>query len=258
MHKKISVLIAEDEIPTQRLLRGMIENLRPEWEIVACTSGVEETTEWLNNHEHPSLMFLDIQLSDGLSFEIFDHTEVNSIVIFTTAYDEYAIQAFKVNTIDYLLKPVRPENLEKAILKFEKLNDSLHATDAADIRMLAASLIDGKTTYRSRLLVPMVDGYAKLNITDVAWFHSSQKVTTAVTHDGTNHVVDLTLEKLEEELNPETFFRANRQYIVNIEVINRIENWFNGKLIVKTKPETPDKVIVSRERARHFKEWINR
>ncbi|TCO09804.1 LytR/AlgR family response regulator transcription factor [Natronoflexus pectinivorans] len=255
---KTTVLIAEDEIPTQRLLKGMIEKIRPDWEIVIATTAVEETVEWLQSHPHPDLMFLDIQLSDGISFEIFDQTEVNSMIIFTTAYDEYAIQAFKVNSIDYLLKPVRPENLKSAIEKFEKLKASqIHTTNITDIKDLAYALTEGKKTFRSRILVPAIDGYTKLKIADVAWFHSSQKVTTAVTFDGTHHIIDLPLEKLEDELNPSYFYRANRQYIINIEIIHKIENWFNGKLIVKTRPETPEKIVVSRERARSFKEWIN-
>jgi len=254
-----SVLIVEDELPTQRLLSKMIEKLRPTWNIVAATSSVEETVEWLEKNHHPQLTFMDIQLSDGLSFEIFDQIKVNSIIIFTTAYDEYAIKAFKVNSIDYLLKPMRAEHLENAILKFENLKNTLTPQlDISELAGLSKLIKEGKPAYRSRILVPLSNGFLKLNIADIAYFQSSQKVTTATTHKGENHIIDLTLEKLEDELNDEIFFRANRQFILNINAIHRIETWFNGKLVVKTKPETHEKIIISREKAKSFKQWINK
>lgn len=257
MQKEISVLIVEDEIPTQRLMKDLIEKSRPQWNVVAATTGVEETVEWLENNEQPDLIFLDIQLSDGLSFEIFDQVDVTSFIIFTTAYDEYALQAFKVNSIDYLLKPMKPEDLENAILKFEKFNDKSYALESGEIKALASAVSLGKQSYRTRILVPLVDGYLKLNINDVAWFHSSQKVTTAYTLQGNPHILDMTLERLESQLDPKKFFRVNRQFILHISAIHRIENWFNGKLVIKTQPESSEKIVVSRERARSFKEWLN-
>lgn len=257
--RNTTILIVEDELPTQRLLKDMIEELRPQWEVVAATSGVEETVEWLESHPHPHLIFMDVQLADGLSFEIFDKIKPNSIIVFTTAYDEYAIKAFKVSSIDYLLKPIRTEQLESAMLKFEKIKAALAPRiDLSDLRDLSALIQKGRIPYRNRILVPVADGFLKLNIADVAFFQSSQKVTTAVTHNGQPHIVDITLEKLEEELDPQHFFRANRQFILHIEAIQRIETWFNGKLVVKTKPEAPEKIVISREKARNFKEWINR
>lgn len=257
MQKEISVLIVEDEIPTQRLMKDLIERIRPQWNVMAATAGVEETVEWLTNNDQPDLIFLDIQLSDGLSFEIFDHIQVASFIIFTTAYDEYALQAFKVNSIDYLLKPTRLEDLEGAISKFEKFSSPSYSLETSEIKALASAVSQGKQSYRTRVLVPLVDGYLKLNIADAAWFHSSQKVTTAYTLQGNPHILDMTLEKLESELDPKKFFRANRQFILNIAAIHRIENWFNGKLVIKTQPESSEKIVVSRERARSFKEWLN-
>ena len=257
MQKDISVLIVEDEIPTQRLMKDMIEKIRPQWNVVAATAGVEETVEWLENNDQPNLIFLDIQLSDGLSFEIFDHIQVTSFIIFTTAYDEYALQAFKVNSIDYLLKPMKLEDLEGAIIKFEKFSSTAYTLEPNEIKALAAAISSGKHSPRTRILVPLVDGYLKLNINDVAWFHSSQKVTTAYTLQGNPHILDMTLEKLENELDPKKFFRANRQFILNISAIHRIENWFNGKLVIKAQPESSEQIVVSRERARSFKEWLN-
>lgn len=257
--KTTTVLIVEDELPTQRLLRKMIEELRPTWDIVAATSGVEETVEWLENNSHPHLVFMDVQLADGLSFEIFDKINIQSIIIFTTAYDEYAVKAFKVSSIDYLLKPIRSEQLENAMQKYERIKAALvPQIDISELRNLSSLIKEGRPAYRNRLLVPVADGFLKLNISDVAYFQSSQKITTAITNSGNPHIIDMTLEKLEEELDPQYFFRANRQFILHIEAIQRIETWFNGKLVVKTKPEAKEKIVISREKARSFKEWINR
>lgn len=259
MNTKCRVLVVEDELPTQRLLKNMIQDLRPQWEIVAATTSIEDTREWLENNGHPDIIFLDIHLSDGLSFAIFDNMEVSSAIIFTTAYDEYAIQAFKLNSVDYLLKPISRESLEAAIVKYEKILKVVpRYVDQKDIRQLATLIEGGTPLYRSRILVPTVEGFLKLNISEVAFFHSSQKVTSAYTYGGQPHVIDMTLEKLEGELDPDKFFRANRQYIIHIDSIQRMETWFNGKMIVKTCPESPDKIVVSREKVRSFKDWINR
>jgi DNA-binding LytR/AlgR family response regulator len=254
-----TVLIVEDELPTQRLLRKMIEELRPDWEVVAATSGVEETVEWLENNPHPDLVFMDVQLADGLSFEIFDKIKLNSIIVFTTAYDEYAIKAFKVSSIDYLLKPIRAEQLENAMQKYERINAALAPRiDISELKDLSSLIKEGRPPYRNRILVPVADGFLKLNIADVAFFQSSQKVTTAITYSRKPLIIDMTLEKLEDELDPQHFFRANRQFILHIDAIQRIETWFNGKLVVKAKPEAEEKIVISREKARSFKEWINR
>ncbi|MGM0375615.1 MAG: LytR/AlgR family response regulator transcription factor [Bacteroidota bacterium] len=255
----MDILIVEDELPTRRLLKDMIEKVRPDWKIAGSTSSVDETIEWLEENPQPTLIFMDIQLSDGTCFEIFDKVQIDSFVIFTTAYDEYAIQAFRVNSIDYLLKPVNQEKLEEAIRKYEHLfreNRNQEKT-AIDYQELARALESKTAHYRSRVMVNLADGFQKLNTSDIAWLVSSNKITTAVTFDHNHHVVDFTLDKLEKELDPAMFFRANRQYILNIETIHKVENWFNGKLVVKTRPQAEEKIVVSRERARNFKDWIN-
>ncbi len=255
----MNILIVEDELPTRRLLNDMIKKIRPGWNIAGCTSSVEETLEWLEENPQPTLIFLDIQLSDGTAFEIFDKAKVDSFVIFTTAYDEYAIQAFRVNSIDYLLKPVNQEKLTEAIRKYEHLfeDNIIPEKTAIDYQELARALESGTNNYRSRLMVNLADGFQKLNTSEIAWLVSSNKITTAVTFDRNHHVVDFTLDKLEKELDPAMFFRANRQYILHMESIQKVENWFNGKLVVKTRPQADDKIVISRERARNFKNWIN-
>ncbi len=251
------ILIIEDEIPTQRLLAGTLNQLRPDWDIVECIGTVEESVEWLQHHPHPDLIFSDIQLSDGTCFEIYEQIMPESFVIFTTAFDEYAIQAFKVNSIDYLLKPVSLEMLEQAILKFESLPSNHQSSMALNMDELADSLMSGQKKYRSRLLVNTVDGFYKMNVDQIAMFYSSQKVVTAITRHNESHVIDFTLDKLEKQLDPTLFFRVSRQFILHIDAITKVENWFNGKLVVKTRPEAVEKIVVSRERARVFKEWIN-
>jgi len=250
------ILIIEDEIPTQRLLAGTINQLRPDWEIVDCIGSVEESVDWLQQHPHPDLIFSDIQLSDGICFEIYEQIIPASFVIFTTAYDEYAIQAFKVNSIDYLLKPVSQEMLEQAIRKFESL-PSQQVSIPLNLDQLADSLMSGQKKYRSRLVVNTVDGFYKMDVEQIAFFYSSHKVVTAISPQNERHVIDFTLDKLEKQLDPSLFFRANRQFILHVDAITKVENWFNGKLIVKTRPEAEEKIVVSRERARIFKEWIN-
>jgi two-component system response regulator LytT len=181
------------------------------------------------------------------------------LIIFTTAYDEYAIQAFKVNSIDYLLKPINQQKLTESIEKYERLFNSSqeNSINTIDYNSLSELLSSGKKIYRSRLLVNLADGFQKVNTENIAWLISANKITTAVTFDNHHHIVDFTLDKLENELDPAMFFRANRQYILNIDSIHKVENWFNGKLIVKTKPDAKERIVVSRERARSFKEWIN-
>ncbi|RCW34519.1 LytTR family DNA-binding domain-containing protein [Marinilabilia salmonicolor] len=253
------ILIVEDEFPTRRLLKDSVKKIRPEWEIIGESDSVEGTIEFLQKNPQPDLIFMDIQLSDGSSFEIFEKTEVTGMIIFTTAYDEYAIQAFKVNSIDYLLKPINQKKLTDAIEKYERLfqDKEIPSNAGFDYGSLSKLLASQSSTYRSRLLTNLADGFQKVDTEKVAWLVSANKITTAVTFDSHHHIVDFTLDKLEKELDPTMFFRANRQYIVNIDAIHKVENWFNGKLIVKTKPDAQDRIVVSRERARSFKEWIN-
>ncbi len=256
----MNILIVEDEIPTRRLLEKTIKELRPHWTISGLTGSVEETVDWLKENPLPDLIFMDIQLSDGISFEIFGEVEVESMVIFTTAYDEYAIQAFNVNSIDYLLKPILPKKLEDAILKFERFYNPAHHQHFSriDFNQLAQAMKLGLESYRTRFMVNLIDGFHPLPVNEIAWIESANKITTAVTFIEQHHILDFTLDKLEKELDPNLFFRANRQYILNIKTIRKVENWFNGKLIVKTRPDVKEKLVVSRERSRSFKEWVDR
>jgi DNA-binding LytR/AlgR family response regulator len=165
----------------------------------------------------------------------------------------------KVNSIDYLLKPINEKKLEEAINKYERFFSMQQKAPPplTDYQSVAEMVASGSKNYRTRLLVNLPDGFQKLDIEKVAWFVSSNKITTAFTFDGHHHIIDFTLDKLDKELDPIKFFRVNRQYIMNIETIHKVENWFNGKLIVKTRPENKERIVVSREKAKSFKEWIN-
>ncbi len=251
------ILIIEDEIPSQRMLADLIRKLRPEWEITGFAGSVTDAVDWFNNNDRPDVVFSDIQLTDGTCFEIFEQVSINSFIVFTTAFDEYAIQAFRVNSIDYLLKPVSEKDLLRAIEKLEEMA-SVSKNEMPDMKVLMDTLLKGKMTWRSRILASVPDGFVKLDVSEIAFFHSSQKVTTAATFNRKNYVIDITLDKLQDQLDPDMFFRANRQFILNIDSITKVEKWFNGKLIVKTQLAAEEKIIVSRERARQFKEWIDR
>lgn len=255
----MNVIIIEDEQHNLRMLQGMIEAIRPEWKIVNTFESVKDSIEWLSTNSHPDLIFMDIQLTDGISFAIFDSVEVKSLVIFTTAYDDFAIKAFKVNSIDYLLKPIKEDELEKAICKFENY---FKTKDSVVVESVYSNILKAiKTTnkqYRTRFLISGTDSFFKVSTSDIAYFYSDSKITFAVTFSGKEHIVDYTLEKLEEELNPDIFFRANRHTILNIDSIERFENYFGGKLMVFLTPPFKNRITVSRLKATIFKMWIGK
>ncbi len=254
----MKVIIVEDELPNYRLLRGMIEKLRPQWEIHERLDSVKSTVNWLESNPDTDLIFMDIQLTDGISFSVFDKVQVDSMVIFTTAYDEYALRAFQVNSIDYLLKPVKMEKLEQAIDKFEKL--TMFQTDSADNKPdyneLLQAITQGEKKYRKRFLISGATSYFKLDAKDIAWFYTENRVTTAVTFQGKEYAIDLTMEKLDEQLDPEFFFRVSRSSIIHINAIRKFENHFGGKLILRLIHPFDEPITISRLKATEFKEWI--
>jgi two-component system LytT family response regulator len=201
---------------------------------------------------------MDVQLSDGLSFEIFKHVKVNCPVVFTTAYDEYALQAFKVNSIDYLLKPVDKAELMKSLHKF----DALRRQYSGDLNQSAmVALLDTlkitSSKYRTRFLIKLGQSMITVFEKDVAYFLSERKLTFLVTHNGKKHMMDEPHDELEGQLNPREFFRLNRQFIASVGSIAAIHKWFNGKLKLQLKPTSEHEVTVSREKAKAFREWLN-
>lgn len=250
----MNVLIIEDEKPSARRLQRMLGSIQVNAEVMLHS--VEESIDWFKNNEHPDLIFLDIQLSDGLSFEIFETIDIKSAVIFTTAYDEYALQAFKLNSIDYLLKPIDTVELEKAVNKYQdRLPQNQAVTlDFNDIKKLLVNPIDRE--YKKRFSVKVGQHLKLINIEDIECFYSENKGTYVFTTEGRNYLLDTTLELLEQELEPQTFFRINRKFFVNINAIKDMVSYTNSRLQIKLNSYNEDDVIVARERVKDFKAWL--
>ena len=250
----MNVIIIEDEKPSARRLQRMLETL--DLKTNTMLHSVEESIDWFQENEHPDLIFLDIQLSDGLSFEIFESIDIKSAVIFTTAYDEYALQAFKLNSIDYLLKPIDDEDLEKAVAKYKtRLPKQQNVTlDFNDIKKLLINPIERE--YKKRFSVKVGQHLKLINIDDIECFYSENKGTYLFTKEGRNYLLDTTLEQLENELEPQQFFRINRKFFVNIKAIKDMVSYTNSRLQIKLNNYNEQDVIVARERVKDFKMWL--
>lgn|SRR5574344_67452 len=255
---KITAIIIEDEKPAARLLKSMIEKIRPSWSVSILAGSIEESVLWFSQNIHPDLIFLDIQLSDGNSFDFISRARPTSTIIFTTAYDEFALQAFRVNSVDYILKPVHEERLKEAIEKYESSfirRDIIQQEYLNNILETISSPLSKR--YRTRFLIAGPDNYITLQVDEIAYFYSENRISTAVMHNSGEFSVDFTLDKLIEQLDPNKFFRANRQFIVSIDSIKNIEPYFNHKLCVHLFPVPKISVIVSREKLTAFKAWLN-
>ncbi len=250
----MNVIIIEDEKPAARRLNRMLQELNVE--VSTMLHSVEEAVNWFQNNQHPDLIFLDIQLSDGLSFEIFDAVEVKSAIIFTTAYDEYALQAFKLNSIDYILKPIDDEDLDVAVKKYQALKPEPQkmALDFDDIKKLLVNPLERE--YKKRFTVKVGQHIKIINADEVECFYSENKGTYAATSEGRNYLLDTTLENLEAELEPKMFFRVSRKFYVNVNHIKDIISYTNSRLQIKLNHFSEQEIIVSRERVRDFKLWL--
>jgi DNA-binding LytR/AlgR family response regulator len=250
----MKAIIIEDEKPAARRLNRLLQELKVE--VSTMLHSVEESIEWFLNNEHPELIFLDIQLSDGLSFEIFDQVSIKSAIIFTTAFDEYALQAFKLNSIDYLLKPIDDEELEKAVKQYRDYKPSVEriSVDFEDIKKLLINPVERE--YKKRFTARVGQHLKIINADEVECFYSENKGTYAATVDGRNYLLDTTLENLEGELSPKKFFRVSRKFYVNINHINDIISYTNSRLQIKMNTFKEQEVIVSRERVKDFKLWL--
>lgn len=251
----MNVLIIEDEKPSARRLNRMLDQLGVQ--VNEMLHSVEEAIDWFKSNKHPDLIFLDIQLSDGLSFEIFDVVAVESAIIFTTAFDEYALQAFKLNSVDYLLKPIDDEDLEAAVTKFKaripkQQNVALNFEDIK--RLLGATPVERE--YKKRFTTKIGQHLKMITIDEIECFYSENKGTYAATVDGRNYLLDTTLELLENELAPQTFFRVSRKYYVNINAIKDMISYTNSRLKIKLNNWDEQEIIVSRERVKDFKVWL--
>ncbi len=253
----MTALIIEDEKPAARRLNRMLDKLGVD--VIHTLYSVEESKEWFTKYEHPEVIFLDIQLSDGLSFEIFEEIEVKSAIIFTTAYDEYALQAFKLNSIDYLLKPIDEEELELAVVKFSRLQETYGGKQQVqlnfdDIKKLLINPLE--RDYKKRFTIKVGQHLKMIPTDEICCFFSENKGTYLRTTEGRNYLLDIPLEQLEIELSPENFFRVNRKFYINIDSIQDIISYSNSRLKIKISNYSEEEIIVSRERVKDFKLWL--
>ncbi len=252
------VAIIEDEPLTAKKLGSLLAECDPSIVVEASLESIEASVKWLVEHPLPDLLFMDIQLSDGLCFEIFRRVDLKCPVIFTTAYDEYTLQAFKVNSIDYLLKPVGKEDLSQSLRKYRLLRESYaEGTARKELGTLLETLTQTRPRYKSRFVVKTGQAWITIFEKDIAYFMSDRKLTFLVTHEGKRHVMDESLDDLESQLHPHEFFRVNRQCIANAGSIAAVHAFFNGKLKILLKPQTEEEVLVSRKRAPAFKKWLD-
>jgi DNA-binding LytR/AlgR family response regulator len=250
----MNVLIVEDEgIAAERLI-ALIRQLEPTISVVGEVDSVKSAVRWIQGNAAPDLAFFDIQLADGHSFEIFEQVQVSCPIIFTTAYDQYAIQAFKVNSIDYLLKPIKKDDLARALQKFKSTTQPLQS----DMAALLALMQQQTQRYKERFVIKVGEHLKQVNTPDVALFFSAEKATYAQTFTGQRHLLDHTLDQVESMVNPTDFFRISRKYVVNLKAITDIIAFTNSRLKLRLPNYAEEDVIVARERVGDFKAWLDR
>ncbi len=255
----IRCVIIEDEPVTARNLEHTIGEADADTKVVTRLDSVQQSVEWLQaNPEGYDLLFMDIRLTDGLSFRIFEQVTVNSPVVFTTAYDDYALQAFKANGIDYILKPFEKPELEAALQKFRMLKGQAELQDHhAQLQQTAEVFRQLSPGYKQSFLVHLRDKLIPVATKDIAWFYTANETSWAYTFDKRKFTVEFTLEQLLQQLSPQDFFRANRQCIIQRRAITEVEFYFNGRLLLKSEPATEDNVLISKARVPEFKAWMN-
>lgn len=247
----MKVLIVEDETAAYENLTAILKEIYPAIEVVANTESVNQTVKWINNNPLPDLIFMDIHLSDGLSFSIFDLIEVEAPIIFTTAYDEYAIQAFKVNSVDYLLKPINVEELKGALRKFNK-RSRVEIVEYLD-RLAQLSMGQPK---KNKLLVPRKDKLIPIKTDEIAYFYTTDKTTTVYLKNGISYPYPKPLEQILKSLCSTDFYRANKQFIIARNSIKEITVWFDNRLYITLELEVPEPIYISKNKAAEFKEWV--
>lgn len=249
------ILIVEDEPLAAAQLAANISALKPDAQILAVCDTIKSTVDWLRNNDVPDLAFFDIQLGDGLSFEIFEQIKFNQPVIFTTAFDQYAIQAFKVNSIDYLLKPIDRNDLKKALIKYESQTNFKSSNVTPKVLEEIVSSLK-KKNYKERFLVKVGTHLRVVETNDVLYFYSFQKGTYIKLSDGKDYLLDQSLEMIEDLVDPTQFFRINRKYLVALKSISDVISYSNSRLKLKIPISEEDDFLVAREKVKAFKEWL--
>lgn len=247
----MQVLIVEDETAAYDSLVEILKEIDPTIQVLGNTESVSQTISWLNTHPVPDLILMDIHLSDGAAFLIFDHIEIEAPIIFTTAYDEYAIEAFKVNSIDYLLKPIKSSDMERAIQKFKRFTQNDIASYISKITQLTPT-----KQYKDKILIPVQDKLIPIDLQTVSFFYTTDKSTFIYLKDGTQYPYSRTLEQINATLNPNNFYRANKQFIIARNAVQSITIWFDNRLLITLDTKTPERIYVSKNKASDFKEWM--
>lgn len=260
----MKVLIIEDEQFAQDELKRLLAETSFDVEVLACFESIEETVEWFEENKEPDLVFMDIQLSDGLSFEIFQQTKVTCPIVFTTAFENYAIRAFKVNSIDYLLKPIEMKDLESALNKYNSLNKGAAEEEEGNVALSIdqvqqlLKLSEEQKEFKKRFIIKSGDRLRHVSVDDIAYFYAEDDYTYLVAKEGAKFIISFKLDELVNMLDPNDFFRLSRKYIANIHSIKLANKYFNSRLEVILQPEAKDQILISRVRVPDFLDWLER
>ena len=252
----MKVIIVEDEINATKNLKALLNEIDNSISVIACLQTVNEACKWIENNSSPDLAFFDIHLSEGLSFEIFEKTEVKFPVIFTTAFNQYALRAFKVNSIDYILKPIKKKEIAESIDKYRFLKQNFLSRN--EMLLPALKILSGEInqTFKKALLVKKFDGLIPILTSDFAYFQISNTIVCGHTFNKERFVIEETLDNLENQLSPSVFFRANRQFIVSRNAIKEATFYFNRRFILKISPTPDENILISKARVSEFKDWL--
>ena len=254
----MKILIIEDEDSAASRLKNMIIKIKPDVEILGVIDSITDALQWFDQNPLPDLIFMDIQLSDGLSFSIFDKIKIKCPIIFTTAFDEYAVKAFEVNSIDYLLKPIYEDKLTKSFEKYNFLNKLwVQEGFQSQFASFLETMKNNHAGYKTRFLIHKADSLIVVPVHEIAWFVAENKEVLLITKNNQQYMLTDSLEKIEHCLDPKEFYRINRQYIVSIHSIAKIDNYFNYKLKLKLNPPSENDIILDRKKVGDFKKWLN-
>ena len=247
----MKVLIIEDETAAARNLQSMLEQLEAGVEIVGVTESIVDTVEWFSENENPDLVFMDIHIADGESFRIFDSVNISAPIIFTTAYDQYAIDAFKVNSVDYLLKPVKPEALADALAKFRRFSLS-------DLKLYLERLMElrPEARYPERMLLRLRDKLIPIAVENVAFVYTADRSTQVYMNDGMCYMSEKSMEQIASQLDPKQFMRVNKQFLLSRHSVKEITIWFDNRLRVNLTVATPEDIYISKNKSSEFKAWL--
>lgn len=252
----MKIVIVEDELTASENLAYLLKKLKPEIEVLAVLDSVRASINYFSSPNEAELVFMDIHLADGLSFEIFNQVQINIPVIFTTAYDQYALKAFKVNSIDYLLKPIDEDELSKSLEQF-KVQQKTDSSSDIKLDGLLNLINSQRKTYKTTYLVSLRDQLIPIKTASFAYIYIDEGIVKGVTTENKTYIIDKKLEDIENDLDPTFFYRVNRQFIVHKDAIANIKYYFNGKLILNISPTFKEQIIISKAKSSEFKKWIN-